>query len=130
MNQEHFLAGALFCIGLGIMAGALAYWWAHRDNVKQMQDWEDELTDRELAVQGELIQAQLTRSETQMLHDETTRMHIEAEKRYRDAAELVKETRRQLYGMAADSVQLDDEMADTQLIDPITDSTLIQGPVR
>src|SRR5213075_894646 len=112
MNLEQFLASATFCLGLGVLVGVVSNWWSNRDGVKQMQDWEDELTQRELLTQQELATAEQVRLEALQLRED-------AERRYKDAAELVRITRRQLYGMAADSIELNDEMADTQLIDGI-----------
>lgn len=130
MNLEQSLALIVVGIGLCALAGVIANWWSHRDTVKQIADWENELVDRELAVQTERIQAQLARSEAQMLRTETVMLREDAEKRYAEASELVRVARRQLYQASAEAIELDDEMADTQLIDVITDDTIVRKVVQ
>jgi uncharacterized protein (DUF3084 family) len=124
MNLEQFLFGSVLCAGIGILAGVLGNWWSNRDDVKQMEDWQTELVDRELDAQEQLIQAQRERNEAQLLR-ESARDHHEQTK------QLVRQMRQELHQAAYEAIEFNDEMADTLLtLVPVVDGDIADTVVR
>jgi hypothetical protein len=125
MNLEQYIAGAAFCISFGILAGVLANWWATRDGIKQMECWENELVDREVAANDEHLKAQLALAEAGD-HLKAQQALAEAEVLNHEARELVNGVRRGLYKAAADAADADDERADTNVIPVVSDDTVVR----
>ena len=126
-EQQLLIAGIIVYIGLGVLAGMITAWWANRSAVKELERWESNLVDRELANQGERIEAQRLRLDAHLVHQSAQWMVQDAHLLREGARWMVQDVRRRLYGVAAEAADVDRDMADTVMIPAIcTDDTVMR----
>lgn len=119
MNLEQFLAGAVACIALGVLAGVITAKWATKAARQDIGRREDEL------VVMENQQAEWLAEQQAQMADQIAVERHQADRVLAKAKWINSETRQTL--KAATAPFEADEMADTVLVDPVNVQTIVNA---